>query len=356
MPHPISVLTWQRAESGAGHGRVGMKLRSDHAGKSQENQNNNNNNNRIKFIGKKTNQNKKTTPNKNENYHHCAQAVRGRRSLPRSSLPSFAAVSRGCVPGCARRGSGGGGGGSGSLRRGPRCGPAHVTAAGVAPVPARIGLLPAGVLGVGIRPAGSSPGGGDAPFGSPLERGRGRREDGGRMRPSRTTRVPPFLLTPPPTSSRRDGGVRPPPGWGWLPALFFLGFSAVPEGGDAPPPRILVSRRNQRGTHQDLSDRAVGLQRTWRSSFLLRARAPALVCDKPQNTGDGSLTSRAPTSPCTTPAARDPDAGAMLAIVSRSQGGSDPSPPRRGPAVPIPSASFPGLCCYPGERGLLPCS
>lgn len=319
-----------------------MKLRSDHAGKSQENQNNNNNNNRIKFIGKK----KKKAPDKNENYHHCPQAVRGRRSLPRSSLFPFAAVSRGCVPGCARRGSGGGGGGSGSLRRGPRCGPAHVTAAGVAPDPARIGLLPAG--GVGIRPAGSAPGGGDAPFGSPLERGRGRREDGGRMRPTRTTRVTPSLLTP---SHLQPQGWRcpPAPGLGVAPRFIFPGFLRCPSGRRCSPPlpplppslRILVSRRNQRGTHRDLSDWAVGLQRTWRSAFLLRARAAALLCNKTQNTGDGdgSLTSRAPTSPCPSPAARGPAvAGAMLAAVPGSQGGSGPSPPRRGPAVPIPSA------------------
>lgn len=210
-----------------------MKLSSDHAGKSQENQNNNNNNkNRIKFIGEK-----KKAPDKNENYHHCPQAVRGRRSLPRSSLFPFAVVSRGCVPGCARRGSGGGGGGSGSLRRGPRCGPAHVTAAGVAPDPARIGLLPAG--GVGIRPAGSAPGGGDAPFGSPLERGRGRREDGGRMRPTRTTRVTPSLLTP---SHLQPQGWRcpPAPGLGVAPRFIFPGFLRCPSGRrcspTAPPP------------------------------------------------------------------------------------------------------------------------
>ena len=152
----------------------------------------------------------------------------------------------------------------------------------------------------------------------------------------------PFPVDPlPPPAAGMEVSARPRAGGGS--PLYFSWVSPLSqrEAMLPPSPRILVSRRNQRGTHRDLSDWAVGLQRTWRSAFLLRARAAALLCNKTQNTGDGdgSLTSRAPTSPCPSPAARGPAvAGAMLAAVPGSQGGSGPSPPRRGPAVPIPSA------------------
>lgn len=138
-----------------------------------------------------------------------------REELPSSGpSPPAATVSRGCVPGCALRGSGCGGGGSGSLRRAPmRAGP-HVTAGGVAPVPAGIGRLPPW-RGVwkreGISPTGSGPRGGGRVTRTAILEGHGR--SWGRMRPLRVPR------TAPDPSVRRHrctvGGVRPPLGEGY---------------------------------------------------------------------------------------------------------------------------------------------
>lgn len=149
-------------------------------------------------------------------------------ALPRCP-PCRLPVSRGCVPGCARRGSGGGGSGSGSLRR-PRCGRPHVTAGGAAPVPAGIGRLPAG--GDGISPGGSAAAGGTRPQPPPGAGPGGAGADAAPRAP-RTAPGPPAGLE---VSARPRGGL----GGGSLlcgPRCGFGVRSHTPSGGDAPPAR-----------------------------------------------------------------------------------------------------------------------
>lgn len=93
---------------------------------------------KIKIIVKKNKNTMKFTEEAGEKPNR--RGPPGREELPSPECPLCRLpVSRGCVPGCARRGSGGSGCASGSLRR-PRCGPGPRDGRGAAPVRSRPGL------------------------------------------------------------------------------------------------------------------------------------------------------------------------------------------------------------------------
>lgn len=297
-----------------------MKLRSDHPGKSQEKgkiviiiiiiKKN-----RIKFTGeggeKKTNPKITRTP-----WQRGAALPRPGPSPPPSPVGASLAAPGGEVAAAAA---------AAALYGGPRCGPAHVTAGGVAPVPAGIGRLPARGTGRdGTSPAGSAPGGGDAPARSPLARGRGRRAAAGAGCSPRGCPRTRCLPRPP-----KNGGVLPPPGEGWLPPLRAWlpcgGSPRHPAGRRCPPPGPPVDAgedtENFPGGGSGSGGRGPAVLRSEPAPRPSSAITPLL-------TGRGGVTSLPP-SPLTAPLA-----AALLGRAASERSAPAPHRPVEAPAAP----------------------
>lgn len=207
---------------------------------------------------------------------------------------------------------------------------AHVTAGGAAPVPAGIGHFPA--RGDGTSPAGSAPGGGDAPAACP-RRGAGRSGAGcgpqsapHRPGPQRGWRCPPA----------------PGEGWGVAPSFAspaaFLGFAPTPpSGGGAPQPR---AAGRCWGTHRKFSGGNLAEMRE--GGFLLRF----CFAINPILTGKGRLSLppagpgflKQPTGSPRMRRCSQPARARLSAALPRSESSSDPSPSRRGCPAPRCSA------------------